>query len=574
MAATAPDRRPLVERIRPSGLSELIGNPHAVSELRKWADSWDRPTGFPGRRSAILEGPPGVGKTTAAHALALEHGWTVVEMNASDARNQSALEAVAGRASVTNTLGSFGTYRGTRKGGRTLILLDEADSLSGRSTEARPRSPSTVSFRDFLRGRYATVEALAAAWGLGRPGAPRAFDSWDEVPATSGRGAWTKLAAAQRDVADWKGGQVVRDESDRGGLGTIARLVRETRQPLILTVNDPEPLRRYSPIFRTHAVHIRFERPRPTELKSLLRRVAVREGFALPVSVIDRVVERSEGDVRAALNDLEAIAPLPPGTDLSALLGGRDAPSDYFQVVEDVLTHPRFYHSVEISNRLDATPDDLLPYFEEALVRWPASATTRIEAFERLARADQFLFRARRQRVFSLWSYATETLAGGLSLDLADGSPAPRWIPTGFPQFIGAMGRTRALRAVRQSLLTKAGRHYHESRRKAWEFTLPFLDRLLRRPTGRAPEPPSLAGLRRAAVRSLELTAEELGALTGLDPTDPTLAAMLAPEESGGDAPPEESGADAPVQPESATDRSRPTAPPSKKKVQRRLAEF
>ena len=576
MGSESVDRRPLVERIRPAALSELIGNTRAVDELRAWAEWWERGARGPGRRAAILEGAPGVGKTTAAHALALEFGWTVVEMNASDARNQTSLEAVAGRASVTNTLGSFGSYRGTRKGGRSLILLDEADSLSGRTTESRGRPRSILPLREFLRGRYGTVEALAASWGLGRPGAPRAFESWEEVPATGGRGAWTRLAPAQHDLADWKDGEVVRDSSDRGGLATIARLVRETRQPLILTVNDPDPLVRYSPIFRTHALRIRFERPRSSELKSLLRRVAVREGFPLPVSALDRIVERSQGDVRAALNDLEAIAPLPPGADLAALLGGRDAPSDFYQVVEDVLAHPRFYHSVEISNRLDAPPDDLLPYFEETLVRLSVGSAARDQAFARLAVADQFLFRARRQRVFSLWSYATELLTGGLSLDLSEGSVGRRGVPTAFPQFIGAMGRTRALRTLRQSLLSKAGHRYHMSRRKSWEFALPFLDNLLRRRHRPTIADPSLRALRVAVVRSLELTGEELSALTGLEPEDPEIMALLGEtaDVSTSEAVPE------PATPSSAAARAgsgdspaEPAAEP-KKKVQRRLGEF
>jgi hypothetical protein len=168
----AERRLPLSERLRPKTLAEMIGNARALARLMDWGKSWAKGPSPPARRAAVLAGPPGVGKTTAAHAVAREFGWTVVEMNASDARNQGAIDQVAGRAAITHTLGDTGRYRSPDHGGRTLILLDEADSLTGRATEDAARRPSPLSLRDFLRGRYGSVEALNRGWRLGETGRP------------------------------------------------------------------------------------------------------------------------------------------------------------------------------------------------------------------------------------------------------------------------------------------------------------------------------------------------------------------------------------------------------------------
>ena len=102
------------EKYRPSTLSEVRGNDKARDALKEWAETWEDHG-----EAVVVYGSPGVGKTSAAHALAEDKGWPVLEMNASDARTKDEIERFAGRAASNSTLG----------GGRQLIVLDEADNL-------------------------------------------------------------------------------------------------------------------------------------------------------------------------------------------------------------------------------------------------------------------------------------------------------------------------------------------------------------------------------------------------------------------------------------------------------------
>jgi replication factor C large subunit len=112
------------ETHRPRSLTEVRGNDKAVSQLREWAESW------PDHREAVvLHGSPGVGKTSAAHALANDRGWDVVELNASDQRTADDIDRFAGRAAQNASLSA--SVRGDRGEGRQLVLLDEADNIHG-----------------------------------------------------------------------------------------------------------------------------------------------------------------------------------------------------------------------------------------------------------------------------------------------------------------------------------------------------------------------------------------------------------------------------------------------------------
>ena len=47
-------------------------------------------------RAVLITGAPGIGKTTSAHLCAKLEGFTVIELNASDARSKKLVEVTVG----------------------------------------------------------------------------------------------------------------------------------------------------------------------------------------------------------------------------------------------------------------------------------------------------------------------------------------------------------------------------------------------------------------------------------------------------------------------------------------------
>lgn len=70
--------KPLPERMRPSSLDEMVGQPHLLSKksaFQNWLKNG-------GSGNVLLYGPPGCGKTTLAHLIAKHLGKSLIPLNA------------------------------------------------------------------------------------------------------------------------------------------------------------------------------------------------------------------------------------------------------------------------------------------------------------------------------------------------------------------------------------------------------------------------------------------------------------------------------------------------------------
>jgi replication factor C subunit 1 len=103
---------PWTEKYRPRATHEIVGNPEAIAALKSLLTN---PSAAP--RAALVTGPPGIGKTSAVHAVARESGYTIVEYNASDTRSATAIRAALSQAAHA----SFD---------RRVVIMDEVDGMS------------------------------------------------------------------------------------------------------------------------------------------------------------------------------------------------------------------------------------------------------------------------------------------------------------------------------------------------------------------------------------------------------------------------------------------------------------
>ncbi|KAI1781002.1 replication factor RFC1 C terminal domain-containing protein [Hypoxylon cercidicola] len=142
-AASVPLSQLWTVKYAPTQPSHICGNKGAVEKIQNWLKNWQKSRkydfqkrgadGMGGSRAIIISGPPGIGKTTAAHLAAKLAGYDVIESNASDTRSKKLVES--GVSEVMNNTSLHGFFAGDGKKvdkekKNIVLIMDEVDGMS------------------------------------------------------------------------------------------------------------------------------------------------------------------------------------------------------------------------------------------------------------------------------------------------------------------------------------------------------------------------------------------------------------------------------------------------------------
>lgn len=142
-AAAKPLSQLWTSKHAPTQMNQICGNKAAVERIQSWLKAWPKnkkydfqkkgADGLGGTRAILISGPPGIGKTTAAHLAARLEGYDVIETNASDARSQKLVNN--GLTDAINNASLLGYFAGDGKKvdigkKKVVLIMDEVDGMS------------------------------------------------------------------------------------------------------------------------------------------------------------------------------------------------------------------------------------------------------------------------------------------------------------------------------------------------------------------------------------------------------------------------------------------------------------
>ncbi len=262
--------------------------------------------------------------------------------------------------------------------------------------------------------------------------------------------------------------------ADRGGVKAITDIAKSAQCPLVLIANSA-----YDPRFtnlRNYCLLIEFKKPATGDVAKLLMQICDKEGILADEDAIKFIAQRSGGDVRSAVNDLQALGQGKRKLTYEDVswLGYRDRQDTIFNVLRMI-----FYGKTSSSAKraMDMSDVDADMLFEWIYENAPAHFTDPhdlVNVMEALATADVYRGRIRATQDWRFMRYVVDFMTAGVAM-ARQNTKISGWIPFRFPTRIQMLSRSKAERAVQLSIGVKIKRRCHMSAVRASKDVLPYL---------------------------------------------------------------------------------------------------
>jgi replication factor C large subunit len=205
-------------------------------------------------------------------------------------------------------------------------------------------------------------------------------------------------------------------KEDVGGIQAIIEIIKKSKHPVVLTANDP-----YDPklrVLREYCELIPFGDIHVWDIEKKLKEICDKEGIEYDKEVLNQLAKRSEGDLRAAINDLETIARGKKKITLKDLevLGYRERERDMFEALKILFKTTSFTGArLSIAN-VDLETEIIMWWIEENIPNEYEKPEEIARAYEALAKADLFRARIMSRNYWKLMRYMNDLMTAGVSL--------------------------------------------------------------------------------------------------------------------------------------------------------------
>jgi len=262
--------------------------------------------------------------------------------------------------------------------------------------------------------------------------------------------------------------------ADKGGVKAITEIVKTAQCPIVLIANSA-----YDPRFsnlRNYCLLMEFKKPPVSDVMKHLKRICEREGIQADENALKFISQRSEGDVRSAVNDLQALSQGKKSLTYEDVswLGYRDRQETIFNVLRMIIYGKTCFGAKQAVDMADVDIDMLFEWIYENVPAHLTDPHDLARAMDALSIADVYRGRIRSTHDWSFTRYVIDYMTAGVAM-ARQNTKAHGWIPFKFPQRIKMLSRSKAERAMQLNIGYKIKRRCHISATRASKEVLPYL---------------------------------------------------------------------------------------------------
>jgi replication factor C large subunit len=267
----------------------------------------------------------------------------------------------------------------------------------------------------------------------------------------------------------------INPREDAGGIEALVNVIRETRNPIVMTANDPwkdqlKPLREVS-------LMVEFKPLTVNQIVALLQRICDAEGIYCEREALRYIAERSEGDVRAAVNDLQAVAEGYGKVTLGLareIVRGREKTVEIWRTLNEVFYYPKYaWKAKKAVQQSEKDYEELIAWLNDNAPRKYEHPGDVWRALDALSRATVFLSRAKYGGEWSLLSYVFDLMGPGVAFARQEGQVSKARY--GYPERIKMLAQMREVRETRERLAELLSQRLLASKATVKREILPFL---------------------------------------------------------------------------------------------------
>ena len=230
--------------------------------------------------------------------------------------------------------------------------------------------------------------------------------------------------AASQQTLDGRPRLILLDEvdglsgtSDRGGVGAILKVIRDSVHPILMTANDPNSPR-LKDLMKVCQIFI-FGLIDNDDIEKILKRILLENDVKISSETLDEIVDSSGGDLRAAISDLEfqvrsgltSVVVEPNIRD--SRRGTEETLRNLFASVDSKIARRALSES-------ELDHDSLILWIEENLHLHLLTPKELDEGFEQLSLADLTLGRIMRDQNWKLLAYVYDFLSTGVAMSRSE----------------------------------------------------------------------------------------------------------------------------------------------------------